>query len=90
MIDGSQPTFPETHIHHFMTKGESGQDQSAVVPRWMGGLTKREYFAAMAVQGLLVHIGWAKEARMDFHTYVAEQALSVADALIAQLGKERK
>lgn len=49
-----------------------------------GGLTKRELFAAMAMQGLLHgvnHDDWSG-------TFIAEQAVFQADALIAELAKE--
>ncbi len=48
------------------------------------GLTKREYFAAMAMQGLL-----ACPARTDApDDFVAQWAVNAADALIAALNKE--
>lgn len=58
-----------------------------------GGLTKREYFAAMAMQGLLANsgdevpkvgsmVGWNFES-------IAAHAICVADNLIAELNKEK-
>lgn len=49
------------------------------------GLTKREYFAAMALQGMLA--SWPKDARLNPDT-TAERATLFADALIAALKKE--
>lgn len=46
-----------------------------------GGLTKREYFAAMAIQGLLVAPNKTKLSML------AEDAVSMADALITALNK---
>lgn len=46
------------------------------------GLTKREHFAAMAMQGLLALRG---DMRLE-HT--AESAVACADALIAELNKK--
>lgn len=43
-------------------------------------LTKREYFAAMAMQGLA-------RKRYDTQQQVASEALRLADALIAELNK---
>jgi hypothetical protein len=43
-----------------------------------GGLTKREYFAAMAMQGLLSNPNTSFETR---------DAVIIADALIAELNK---
>lgn len=57
------------------------------------GLTKREYFAAMAMQGLLAGIYSSKEMLREFkdrtgRDYISENARSYADALIAELEKE--
>jgi hypothetical protein len=45
-----------------------------------GGLTKREHFAALAMQGLMARPDWA-------FANVAEHAVEVADALIEALNK---
>lgn len=45
------------------------------------GLTKREYFAAMAMQGLLMRDEYIHRERS------AEEAVYFADALIAELNK---
>lgn len=56
------------------------------------GLTKREYFAAMAMQGLinisvnLPHFETPKEQR-DYLTHTAKL---IADAMIAELNKDNK
>jgi hypothetical protein len=46
------------------------------------GLTKREYFAAMAMQGLLT-----ESQVLDNHDKFAKFAVQAADALIAELNK---
>ena len=52
------------------------------------GLTKREYFAAMALQGLL---DWDAEMKAtDVHKLPAQHAVAYADALIEALNKEAK
>lgn len=68
MTDKSEPAFPT------LKDPMNPFDQS------MPGLTKREYFAAMAMQGLL---------RVDDHgpDRIAEWAISYADALIEELVK---
>lgn len=48
----------------------------------VGGLTKREYFAAMALQGLC-----SQAIFVGSHT---SRAVEMADALIAELSKEEK
>lgn len=67
------------------------------------GLTKRELFAGMAMQGLLSAVYSSKEMLNDFTTNergkypahltgrraVSENAVSYADALIAELAKEQ-
>ena len=45
------------------------------------GLTKREYFAAMALQGLL--------ATGDYQAQIAKDAIYWADALIEELNKPK-
>lgn len=46
------------------------------------GLTKREYFSAIAMQGLLSHSG---DTRNRF--FVVEDAVNYSDALIEELNK---
>ena len=48
------------------------------------GLTKREYFAAMAMQGILVNMG---RNRFDSIVQVTEEAVKAADALLKELDK---
>lgn len=47
------------------------------------GLTKREYFAAMAMQGLLANVD---DGQMAFGS-ISHEAVCYADALIVQLNK---
>lgn len=48
-----------------------------------GGLTKREYVAAMAMQGLLSSVG--ENEYYECHSDCAKAAVSYADALLKQL-----
>ena len=48
-----------------------------------GGLTKRELFAAMAMQGLL-----SNNTQEGYWREFAKRAVDAADALIAELSKE--
>lgn len=50
------------------------------------GLTKREHFAAMAMQGL-----WQSTTDQDYDNYekIAEMSVKQADALIEALNKEK-
>lgn len=48
------------------------------------GLTKREYFAGLAMQGLLSHIGTASWTSSQ----IAKQAVEQSDAILKQLENE--
>ena len=62
----------------------NGENPAYPVPEYtqVSGLTKRELFAAMAMQGLLAHDSDRRIA------YIADDAVEAADALIAELNKE--
>jgi hypothetical protein len=49
-----------------------------------GGLTKREYFASMALQGLLSMYG------SDYQVQIAKDAIYWADSLIEELNKTKQ
>ena len=51
---------------------------------FQNGLTKRELFAAMAMQGILARPGMVIEDRI----YVSQFSVAAADSLIAALEKE--
>jgi hypothetical protein len=55
------------------------------------GLTKREYFAAMAMQGLLSNSNWMQEYQKEKYlmtdNVVAEVSTQYAEALLNQLEK---
>jgi len=55
------------------------------------GLTKREMFAAMAMQGILADVGICVMRTGDGANVnqVAEEAVKAADALIAELSRTR-
>ena len=70
---------------------QSGQDPAFPVSMDMPvinptGLSKREYFAVMAMQGLIS----AHPAQVGGHAETAEIAVRHADALLFQLDKEAK
>lgn len=52
------------------------------------GLTKREYFAAMAMQGMLI-VGKGLALGITY-VDIAKASLETADALIAELNKHEK
>ncbi len=69
-------------------------NESKIYPQEYSGLTKRELFAAMAMQGILARgpikvDGYSSEGRQTESQFVAMVAVSRADALIAELAKEK-
>lgn len=77
MKNGEQAAYP-TMLYNSKT-GEATSH--------MSGLTKREYFAAMAMQGMVKDIVWQDSVTGEIHSddYVAKVAVLVADALLKQL-----
>ena len=71
-----EPAFPTYGEVHSFTNQFVGHSL-------VGGLTKREYFAAKAMQGLLAAVYSSKGS-----TTISENAVSYADALIAELKKK--
>lgn len=64
---------------------EGGYGRTRTITVQGGGLTKREYFAGLAMQGLLA--SWPENGRLN-PDKTAEHATLFADALIAALNKE--
>ncbi len=54
--------------------------------RAMNGMTKREYFAGLAMQAILASEKYAPPRRLKF-SGMAEDAVAAADALIEQLNR---
>lgn len=69
MKNADQPAYP---------KLTSSENSGGHIHRTVGGLTKREMFAAMAMQGMLANSFWGEQD-------VAEQAIRYADKLLKQL-----
>ncbi len=61
--------------------------------RPMIGLTKREHFAAMAMQGLLSNPDWMNEHEGQKYimqdSVISEVAIKIADALLKELEREK-
>lgn len=61
-----------------------------------GGLTKREHFAALAMQGMLANSYWSElmfKSKFDdkkIYSVISKDAVAHADALIEALNKEGK
>ena len=64
---------------------DESSDQLVPVIESSGGLTKREYFAAMAMQGIFAN---SAPADTDEFAHMVVNATKAADALIAALNME--
>lgn len=84
MINGNEPAFASG-----VTCNENGIYTGADATGGGNGLTKREYFAAMAMQGLLAgHYEYFKgNDDVSVPNSIAEYAVRNADALINELNK---
>mgnify|MGYP000678153413 CR=1 FL=1 len=60
----------------------NNSEESAFPNKWGNGLTRREYFAAMAMQGLM-----ANSSRASIFKNLALDATRAADALLEELEK---
>lgn len=83
MRNSDKPAFPSDY--NYGEKGEFGEP--IIVHKVSFGLTKREYFAAKAMQGLLAKEAWLERNEHDikFNTIIAKAAVSIADQLLNQL-----
>jgi len=79
MDNKNQPTFP-------FTPNNPWDDESA---NGFSGLTKREYFAAIAMQGLTSNPDWAKTMTPDdwgeYTDRLTKGSVELADALLKAL-----
>lgn len=80
--NGNAPAMP-----HLMKVGDTAKSE--------GGLTKREYFAGLAMQAMLSNEAalrrfdkWADENLVDPEVLIADAAIQTSDALLAELDKE--
>lgn len=73
MSNANEPAFP------VITTDITPSDASVVYST--GGLTKREYFAAMAMQGLLA----CEATNEDSKEQIVESSVEMADALLDEL-----
>ena len=94
-ITGNEPVYP------FLKWNEAGYGDSIVAYDANGGkqffpyesgLTKREYFAALAMQSLLPDYQETLMSPQTFHKpqlkkYIAQEAVEMADMLIEELNK---
>ncbi len=84
--DPNAPISPVTGFNNVPFIKTSGTDKDIVETQIYAGLTKREYFAALAMQGLLVN--YVRDERYynsPSYANVAEDAVWQADELIKKL-----
>ena len=76
---GDKPAFPQVRDHQGEWPGQFG----------LGGLTERELFTALALNGILAHAGLEllEERRAKWRALAAREAMAHADALLAALGE---
>jgi hypothetical protein len=78
-------TYPNDMITAFTEVGEITKGVGMTRWRTHNGLTKREYFAAMAMQGLLSN----GEYKNQMVSYVTDYSVDFADSLIKELNKQQ-
>jgi hypothetical protein len=76
-----------------MTKAEHSAFPADANTHTEGGLTKREYFAAMAMQGLLTRVPNRPNNETDLGVIelkrISEESVIMADALINALNEQK-
>lgn len=72
----------------------NSEGATTVHPDWLkadgAGLIKREYFAAMAMQGLSSNVRWGESIGDDWDEYIkrlSSASVDAADALLSELEK---
>lgn len=79
-------TNPNDSINAFHGDVYTSLDGYTTSNYFNAGLTKREYFAALAMQGILAN-RTVQSFSNGFHVGLSEDAVKHADALIAELNK---
>jgi hypothetical protein len=79
MENGNQPAFA-THGTYNPNNNNYNCDEQI-------GLTKREYFAGLAMQGLLASVSYASNYKDGA---IVSQSVKIADALLEELDKPTK
>lgn len=78
MSNANEPAFPIS-----VQRGQSGEYWT----EQEGGLTKREYFAALAMQGLVDFVPGCPAIDEKDAKHIATYAVRCADALLTELAK---
>jgi hypothetical protein len=79
MKNGEQPITP------CIIKGKQGfGSQPTISDKEVYGLTKREYFAGLAMQGIMTNVSYPLGIKTEI---VASKSIELADELLKQLGE---
>ncbi len=79
MKNGKEPITPCT------IQGRQGWgDKPTISDREVYGLTKREYFAGLAMQGIMTNVSYPLGIKAEI---VASKSIELADELLKQLGE---
>ena len=84
MTNPNDPAFPQTIP---VMDTSSGSVAYKIGEQFIPGLTKREYFAGLAMQGAITLKLPAKDAELMMPESVAKACVFLADALIKELNK---
>ena len=84
-ITGNEPAHPTTTRVELKWDDSQPHTDPKMVAIQEGGLTIRQQFVAMAMQGLCVNTG---RNGFNYPDSIAEQAVKIADHLISELNKE--
>lgn len=84
MSRGNEPAYPGEYMVSVPNMSPMSVGRKLITAH-ARGMTLREHFAGLAMQGLL---GAVTDKRNMTHSFYAEQAVKAADALIAELSKE--
>jgi hypothetical protein len=96
MENGKQPVFAQSENWQCDLEKHIQDPKKYGSPSFEGiGLTKREYFAGLAMQGLLSNSEFIKRGSFDFKSSgtkekVSSIATNISDALLAELEKTKE
>jgi hypothetical protein len=83
----AEKTFPNDFAFPIIHETTEVEQFVTETTKWSAGLTKREYFASLAMQGMLA-AGVSIDIYKDYPFQVrAQTCIVIADALIEQLNK---
>lgn len=82
MIHPDAPAFPETHVYHWRGQDKEVGETDNVLPRYMSGLTKREYIAVEAMKSFIT-----VARNPETYEHIAQRSTDMANAMIERLSR---